>query len=163
MTPPATSDPVEVHLLQLPVPLAAAAQEHVDELMREFALIQGGSAQEEGDHAAVPARLLELVDTLTTRFAGVNDAARDRLEAAIERGDRVLDDHVLVLPTEAAAASQALGDMLDECDAYCASGKDLLTLATPPDLLAYRRWYLDEVVAQLGGARPKPWTGSAES
>lgn len=158
MSAPALSPSVEIHILELPVPLAARAQQHVDELMREFALIQSGTPEPaDSDHPAVPARLLELVDTLTTRFAGVNDDARDRLEAAIDRGDEVIADHVLLLPPEAAPASEALGAMLDECDAYCAGGKDLLTLATPPDLLAYRRWYLSEVVAQLGGASPCPW------
>jgi hypothetical protein len=153
---------VDVHLLELPVPLAGRAQQHVEELMREFALVHASAAGPAGDsHRLVPARLLELVDSLAVRFAGVNDDARERLEAAIARGDRVIADHVLTLPPEAAAASEALGAMLDECDVYCAAGKDLLTLATPPDLRAYRRWYLDEIVAQLAGGAPTSWPAYA--
>ncbi len=148
---------VEVHVLELPVPLAARAQQHVEELLREFALIQAGAAHLDGSSLHVPRRLMELVQTLTARFAGVNDAARDRLDAAIVRGDAVIADHVLTLPPEAGPASVALGAMLDECDAWCRQGKDLLTLATPPQLLAYRRWYLAEVVTQLDGGPATSW------
>ena len=147
-----------VHLLALPVPIAAKAQQHFDELLREFALMQGGSHDE--GHAAVPRRLLEIVDRLTKQFAAVNDAARERLEAAVARGDQAIDDHVLELPAEAGPASSALGDILDEADEYCRQGKHLLTLATPPDCLAYRRWYLSEVIEQLQGAAPTPWPES---
>ena len=157
MTAPLSSRRVEVHLLDLPVPLAARAQQHVDELLREFALVDTGASG--GDDAHVPPRLQALIDTLVRRFAGVNDAARERLEAAIDRGDERIPDHVLSLPPEAGPASQAVGAMLDEADEYCARGQHLLTLATPPDLLAYRRWYLDEIVAQLAGQPPTPWPG----
>ena len=47
--------------------------------------------------------------------------------------------------------------MLDEADRYCRQGRHLLTLATPDDLLAYRRWYLREIAEQLAGAAPVPW------
>jgi hypothetical protein len=153
---------VEVHLLALPVQIASRAQQHFDELLREFALMQGGEDDPgEGEHRPVPQRLLDIVDGLTKQFAGVNDAARERLEAAVLRGDRVIEDHVLELPPEAAPGSQALGDILDEADDYCRQGEHLLTLETPPDCLAYRRWYLSEVIDQLGGAAPTPWPESA--
>lgn len=144
---------IDIHLLELPVPLAGRAQQHVDELLREFALIQAST----DDQHHVPARLLELMATLTRQFEGVNDAARERLEAAVARRDQVIADHVLTLPPEASPASAALGALLDECDDYCSAGKDLLTLATPPDLLLYRRWYLDQVIDQLDGAAPVSW------
>lgn len=164
MSPGPASPLVEVHLLELPVEVAGRAQQHVDELLREFALIHTGVAQPaDVEHAPVPARLLVLVDALTDQFAGVSDDARDRLDAAIDRGDHVIADHLLTLPPEAAPASQVLGAMLDECDDYCASGDDLLTLATPPDLRDYRRWYLTEVAVQLGGGSPTPWPAFARS
>lgn len=151
-----TGDMAVVHLLELPVPLAAGAQQWFEELLREFSLIHASAA----DHARseVPSRLTEMVDSLVTRYAGVNDNARERLEAAIDRGDRVIADHVLEIPREAAAASRALGAMLDEADEFCRQGRHLLTLAEPRAVQAYRRWYLEEVVAQVGGAAPVPWT-----
>jgi 2-polyprenyl-3-methyl-5-hydroxy-6-metoxy-1,4-benzoquinol methylase len=145
-----------VHLLQLPVPLAARSRQWFEELMREFALIHAGSVD---DHESrhVPARLMDMVDALTSRFAGVDDEPRKRLETAIDRGDRVMPDHVMDLPVEAAPATRALGDMLDEADEYCRQGQHLLTLAPPDDLLDYRRWYLSQIADQLHGAPPTPW------
>jgi len=147
---------VMVHLLELPVPLAARSRQWFEELMREFALISAG-ATDGHDATHVPRRLMELVDALTARFAGVNDEARERLDQAIERGDAVVPDHVMRLPTEAAPATRALADVLDEADQYCRQGHHLLTLATPDDLLVYRRWYLGQIVDQLAGAEPTPW------
>jgi len=33
-----------------------------------------------------------------------------------------------------------------------------LALATPPHLVTYRRWYLDNFIAQCDGGPPQPWT-----
>jgi hypothetical protein len=49
--------------------------------------------------------------------------------------------------------------MLDDADEYCREGRHLLTLATPPDLLAYRRWYLQQFVDQARGRPATPWDG----
>lgn len=57
----------------------------------------------------------------------------------------------------AVAATVSLARMLDEADEFCRSGNHLLTLATPPELLAFRRWYLGEFNAQLQGQSPLPW------
>ena len=145
---------VTVHLLQLPVPLAARARQHFEELQREFTLM--AATADDGAHE-VPARLTALVASLQQRYAGVNDEATERLERAIARGDAVVEDHVLQVPPDAGPASRALGAVLDEADEFCRQGRHLLTLETPPDLVAYRRWYLGEVVDQLGGAAPRPW------
>ena len=151
-----TSPLVAVHLLELPVPVAARARQWFEELMREFALMHAGAADAH-DRPEVPARLTAMVDMLVTRYAGVNDDAQDRLEAAIDRGDRVIRDHLMEMPPDAATASQALGAMMDEAAEFCRQGKHLLTLAEPDDVLVYRRWYLGEVVAQVAGAAPTPW------
>jgi hypothetical protein len=52
--------------------------------------------------------------------------------------------------------------MLEEADEYCRSDQ-LLTLATPPTLVAFRRWYLGEFIAQIDGRPPQPWTGPLDS
>ncbi len=154
MTEPLSPERIPVHLLQLPVQVAARAQQHVEELLREFSLMHSGSSTDGRD---VPSRLMELVEMLTRRFSGINDDATERLEAAIRRGDLVLADHVVTLPPEAGPASLALGQVLDEADDYCRNGQHLLTLATPQECLDYRGWYLSEVVRQLEGAPPTPW------
>ncbi|MFN2523889.1 MAG: hypothetical protein ABR614_11335 [Mycobacteriales bacterium] len=147
---------VQVHLLELPVPLAAQAQQHFEELMREFALIASGQDGHDDEHH-VPKRLLDLVDTLRQQFGATTTEPEKRLADAIDRGDEVIPDHVLDLPAEAGPASEALGRLIDEADDYCLRGKHLLTLATPPDSVEYRRWYLGQVVDQLAGKPPVPW------
>jgi len=153
---------IDVHLLKLPVGLAAKSQQHFEELMREFTLIVAGAQSDHPDHH-VPARLMNVVDTLIKRFAATTGDAERRLTEAIDRGDDVIDDHVLTIPAEAGPASQTLGEMIDEADDYCRSGRHLLTLATPADCVAYRRWYLGEITGQLTGAAPIPWPDSDEA
>ena len=161
MTTPSSPELVQVHVLELPVPIAAKTQQHFEELLREFSLMQAGAAAdvESGDDERhVPRRLMALVDTLTQAFAGMNDDARSRLNAAIARGDAQIDDHLMELPREAGPGAQALLDMLEEADEYCRRGEHLLTLSTPQDCIDYRRWYLAEVVGQLAGQPPVPWS-----
>ena len=153
---------VEVHLLRLPVPLAAKARQHFEGLMREFELIAASSAAGESQHQ-VPVRLTQLVEALTGQFAGVNTAADERLEDAMEQQLEEIEDHVLLLPVEAAEASAALGAMIDEADDYCRQGEHLLTLASPADCLAYRQWYLGQVVSQLAGGPQISWPDSEQA
>jgi hypothetical protein len=150
---------VTVHLLALPVPLASRSQQHFEELMREFVLIAAGHQHGHVDHA-VPARLKNLVETLVQQFGAVAGDAEERLADAIDRGDQVIDDHVLTVPATAGPAAQALGDLVDEADEYCRRGQHLLTLSTPADCVAYRRWYLGQLITQLQGAAPVAWTDS---
>lgn len=152
---------VQVHLLELPVALAARAQEHWQELLREFMLIASDSPGQEGQH--VPARLLQLVDVLTQQFGGMNTAAEDRLEDAIAQGRPLIQDHVLEVPAAAGPGVQALRDLIDEAEEYCRQGQHLLTLAAPPELVAYRHWYLGQVVDQLVGQPPVPWPQYADA
>ena len=120
-----------VHLLALPVPLAARSQQHFEELMREFLLIADGHQHGHSEHE-VPARLMNLVQTLVQQYGGVTGPAEERLADAIDRGDQVIDDHLLEVPAESGPAAQGLGDLMDEADEYCRRGRHLLTLATPP-------------------------------
>ena len=157
-----TSPPIEVHLLALPVRLAARSQQHFEELMREFILIAAGHHEGQSNQA-VPARLMTLVETLVQQFGAVAGPAEERLADAIDRGDQVIHDHVLEVPTAAGPAAEALRDLIDEADEYCRRGQHLLTLATPADCVAYRNWYLGQVITQVQGAAPIAWTDSEEA
>lgn len=147
---------VEVHLLQFPVPLWARAREHNDGMQREFALMGMGRPPESGERP-VPIRLIELSRTLQVRYADATTEQEARLQEALERDDRVLDDLVYVLPPSVADASRQLGALLDEADEYCRRGDHLLTLATPGDLVAFRHWFLGEMAEQVDGRAPVPW------
>jgi hypothetical protein len=160
---PGAEELVTVVLRGLPVAVHARASEHGQELQREFTLLHlqlerqaaAGDAvrSAEGD---VPRRLVELVEALQGRYAGYTTEQEDQLEAAIEQGVDSLDLTFRV-PPDAAAASVDLGEMLDEADAYCREGRHLLTLATPPEALAYRQWYLQQFVDQIAGRPGQSW------
>jgi hypothetical protein len=147
---------VEVRLLRLPLDIWQRTQEHVDGLLREFALI----AQDDEARATTPGRLLDLVRQLTAGYGGFSAEQRRAMEAAAERGESEID-LTYHLPSGAAAAAQQLGDMLDEADEYCRRGDHLLTLATPPEELRFRKWFISEFVDQVNGAPPTPWPEAA--
>lgn len=148
---------VTVDLLSLPVALHARAQEHSDELRREFRLMTDGADGEDTSH--VPTRLLHLVRSLSVAYSGFTSAQEEELEQAVCEGTPSLDLRFTV-PAAVSGAARELGVALADADEYCRAGRHLLTLATPPDLLAYREWYLGEFVSQVDGAPPRPWTAA---
>jgi hypothetical protein len=152
---------VDVSLLQIPVPVWARTQEHIDELLRECTLIAAQLRERPENAGAVPVRLIELVEELTQDYGGMNIDQENRLASAAEEGVAKLD-LVYHVPPSAAEAARRLQEMLDEVDAYCLAGEHLLTMATPPELVRFRHWMLDQFVDQLGGAAPTPFPEYAE-
>jgi hypothetical protein len=154
---------IEVHLLQLPVPVWAKAQEQTAELQREMTLIAEtlrGEAEAAEPTAAprhLPLRLISLIDSLTADFAGVSMRQDQELEDAASAGRAVIDDLVFHVPAAAAEASHVLGTMLDEADEYCRSGQHLLTLAADDEVVRFRHWYLEQFIAQIAGEPPVAW------
>jgi hypothetical protein len=148
------SELYDVHLLQLPVRIWAKAQEQTDALVREFALITLGG--EVASHE-IPHRLLALVETFGTRFAGVASAQEIALREAAAAGRLVIDDLRYVVPAEVTEASLTLGALLQEADAYCADGAHLLTLAAEPDVVRFRAWFLAQFVDQIAGKPAVSW------
>jgi hypothetical protein len=148
-----------VRLLGVPVDLYLEASRHTAEIVREFALISFGDRS--GVNARVPDRLLELVAELRQRHRRSTDAIRVRIDEAAQAGEAVVD---IELPADEAAAdiTERLTDLLDAADEFCRSG-DLLTLASSPDVVAWRHWWRDQVVSQIrAGAEPTPWSPVAE-
>jgi hypothetical protein len=148
---------IEVRILGLPVQIWAAAQEHSDGLLREFALLQAGEAAEDKVEHDVPARLVQLVDAVQQRYSAASEEQRTALFDAAADGQTSID-LTYRIPRGAADAAAELDRMLDEADEYCRAGEHLLTLATPPAQLAFRKWYLGEFVVQADGAAPTPWS-----
>jgi hypothetical protein len=126
---------------------------HWQELHREFALLRVGEGQ--STHS-VPHRLLQLVEDLDREYAGVTDQADLRRDEALEKGEERID-LVYHLPRSTQAAAATLGRLLDEADEYCRQGRELLTLARSPQVTAFHRWYLGQIVDQLDGRPPVPW------
>lgn len=155
MTAPAGMDLVEVHVLQIPVPVWIRSQEQHDALMREFALMSVPAEPGEKDRH-LPTRLLQLIEQLNADFAGVSTEQEQALEAAATAGTQSLD-LVYRVPAAAAEASRAIGEMLDEADEYCRQGQHLLTLAADEDLVRFRWWFLDQFIDQTAGKPPVAW------
>jgi len=154
---PDASAPVRVELRGFPLRAWQRAEEHHEELMREFALL----LLDRPAPGSVPQRLVRLVEEVRDRYAASAEAPEAVREAALQRGDTHVD---LVYEIPAAAGPQVarLLALLEEADEYCRRGEHLLTLATPPGTAAFRRWYLGEFVRQARGEAPLPWREDAE-
>ena len=149
------STDVEVRLLNYPLDLFLRAQEHADDLLREFVLISS-SGDADPTRTRTPARLVALVDELTTTYAGMSEVPRADRDAAIERGELRVD-LLYVFPLQALEPVRHLGQALDEADEFCRQGRHLLTLETPPDLVVFRHWFMGEFERQAAGQAPIPW------
>ncbi|TMK86939.1 MAG: hypothetical protein E6G57_11620 [Actinobacteria bacterium] len=144
-----------VKLLGVPVDLYFEASRHMGEIAREFALISFGDRS--GVNERVPNRLLDLVAELRGPRRRDTDAIRMQFEDAARAGRDTIDVEV---PADDSAVelTERITELLDAADEFCRSG-DLLTLASSPDVVAWRHWWRDQVVGQAReGAEPVPWT-----
>ena len=101
-------------------------------------------------------RLGQLVEDLTADYASFSGPQEQQLFAAAAAGDDELD-LIYRVPAAVAPAARDLGDLLNEADEYCQAGQHLLTLTTPPELVRFREWFLDEFVQQAEGRSAVPW------
>lgn len=148
-------DLVEVSILRLPVGLWQRAQEHSDALMREFALM-AADPQAAADERHVPRRLLELMRELEAGYAGFTGEQETQLADAMARALPEVDLQYRV-PGDAGLAARRLGELLAEADRYCSAGQHLLTLASPPDVVRLREWFLGQFVDQPQGRPAVAW------
>ncbi len=138
-------DRYTVRLGDVPTDLLLAAKEHMDNLGREFALAAVGASS--GESAQLPVDMASMVETLLNRFALARQAIKAQALAAAVRGDD-RTTLTLQLPLTAAAAGEAYLRALDQADAYARSAR-ILTLETPPQHRAFRRWYVEAIADQL--------------
>lgn len=143
---------VRVEIVDLPLWLYDAAQEHNDALMREFQLLARTDPS-----AHVPQRLVALAGEARRRFAREGTTVRGQVAAAAAAGARRVDLQVM-LPGTSWELLGRLAAQLDEADEFCRHG-DLLTLAAPPGVRRFREWYLGEIRSQLLGHPATPWPG----
>lgn len=144
-TTPGGEQRYTVQLGEVPTDLLLAAKGHVDNLVREFALASTGARA--GSTAPVPEPFENLIETVVHRFATAREAIKRQALAAAHAGA----SHVrleLRMPASAAAAGEAYLQALDQADEYCRAMR-LLTLESPPQHKVFRRWYVEELVAQL--------------
>jgi anti-sigma regulatory factor (Ser/Thr protein kinase) len=118
---------------------------HNDALFRELELI--AFELEAGGDDRVASPLAELVDQLYRRFRGQRDSYRDVVAAAQARGRRTVDLETTAPPAGATAARSYL-ELLERADELCRSGV-LLTPEPSAGVKALRRWFVEQLVAQL--------------
>ncbi|HET7530008.1 MAG TPA: hypothetical protein VFJ98_03510 [Mycobacteriales bacterium] len=151
---------VRIEIRGLPIGLHARSQAHSDELMREFRLLAEQMRQE--GTSGVPRELIDLVAALQGQYSAFTEEQEDALQQAIAREDETID-LTYQLPAHVSEGVLALGVMLDRADELCREGQHLLTLATPPELVAYRQWFLDEFTRQIAGEPPTAWIDSPQA
>jgi anti-sigma regulatory factor (Ser/Thr protein kinase) len=144
---------VRVEMLGVPVRVLAASREHHDGLMREFRLL----ALSDGSERNLPARLVELTQTLGTRFAAARTRPDEDFDQAVLRGlDTV--DLVYQVPPAAAAAADQLEGLMTEADEFCRSAQ-LITLARTPVMIRFGHWYVSQFRDQVSGRPAARWDG----
>ena len=147
---------LDMALLAVPVDALVRAQAAYEELFREFRLVV--ERDPAGTSRAIQGRLLALVEELGTRFSGFTSGADQEWRDAVARGEKTVDLHYR-LPRDVGAACRQYDALLDEADEFCRAAA-LLTLAAPPEVVALRKWVLEEFVRQAEGAAAVAWARS---
>ncbi|WP_079084032.1 SpoIIE family protein phosphatase [Streptomyces longwoodensis] len=136
-----------VKLVDVPLVLFRAAQQHGDEMLRELALTTGLE-----DRAGISrAELVAAADV----SGALNACTASALEETVTGGATVTLD--VAFPVDAAPAVDTLRHVLEHGDAAAQLGA-LLTLPAPPHVRGHHQWVLDELATQLAGSAPTAWT-----
>jgi hypothetical protein len=139
-----------VRFVGVPVGGYLELQAHNDALFRELELISIELERHDGAQVAAP--LADLVDQLYRRFRGQRDSYRDVVAAAQARGDATVELNTTANPAAASGAQGYLA-LLEQADALCRDGT-LLTPEPSASVKSLRRWFVDEMAAQVDGAPP---------
>jgi hypothetical protein len=69
-------------------------------------------------------------------------------------------DVILELPKEVGVMALRLDNLLDEADAYCAAGVELLSLEPSNEVVSLRKWLIGELARQAEGHAAVAWPES---
>jgi hypothetical protein len=120
-------------------------EQHHEAMLRELTLIAIGT--ESGSSDGTPAEVVQLVSRTRARFESQREGLFRSMREAAEAGEDTLTVE-LDLPASAAEAIRESVAAFDLADDYCRSG-ELLTLATPPGVAAFRRELCEQITGQL--------------
>jgi anti-sigma regulatory factor (Ser/Thr protein kinase) len=149
---------VPVQLLGIPVTLLQKASEEYEGLFRELRLMKEHAAAGAAGAPALPERLSVLLSEIGTRFHGLGPGMDETWQDLVDRQITSYDWR-LELPQSAVVACEFYDAMLDEADEFGLSAR-LLSLPATSASVAVRRWFLSELVGQLHGRAPIPWSES---
>lgn len=136
-----------VELRSVPLALAARSRQHQETLIRELALVAAAN-----DPSTAHGKLLALAAEVGAKYGRLGAAQREHAEAVFAAGGRTADLRYEV-PVEFADDANRLLSLLEEVDRLCVAG-ELVSVVTPPDVAAYRRWLLGQFVTQINGSGP---------
>ncbi len=136
----------EVQLGFVPTALLVAAKAHIDNIVRELALIRAGADGELG----LPSKTVDLLLRATEDFGEARNEIKRQAVDAARRGD-AFTDLTLHLPLSAANAGLRYLMALDEADRQARAAR-LLTVAAPPSHRVFREWYVRGLADQLVAA-----------
>ncbi|MFZ0667214.1 MAG: ATP-binding protein [Acidimicrobiales bacterium] len=153
--PDADATLIDFRWIGLPVALLIATGQHYDAVLREFHLVL---EREPEERAALPGRFIALMDELTN-FGPLMSSVEQDLERGRQSGAQNVDV-MLELPREVGPMALRLDNLLDEADAYCAAGVDLLSLEPSNDVVSLRKWLIGELARQAEGHDAVAWADS---
>jgi hypothetical protein len=143
-----------VRLVDVPVALFIASEQHTNDLLREIALM--AAARPDSGSGHLYSDLLATADDFAHRPADVRHRIAESVAVAQHTGwDTVTVD----LDADVTAADGALAweELLRRFDTMSAD-EQLLTLPAGEELRAYRAWYVRELVEQVRtGRSPVSW------
>jgi hypothetical protein len=98
--------------------------------------------------------LAEINREISTQIGGLRGAGAEAAEAAMARGAAVVDFDVAV-SEGAVDAFDRLGSLIRRMGESLGR-RHLLSMPPSEQIIAYRRWFRDEILSQLGGVAPRP-------
>lgn len=144
---------VRVRLVDVPVALFRAAEQHTNDLLREVALVAAARPDIERGHLFT--EMLSAAERDLHR-----PVVRRRLADSVDAACRAGDESVTVeLDADESIATSVLAweALLTRFDAMSRNER-LLTLPAGPMVRAYRTWYVAELVEQVRtGRAPRSW------
>lgn len=145
-----------VRLLHLPLRSRARLSQHMESLLREFALLQIREAQ--GPGGSLPQRLLDLAVELETTYAPHRAQRAQAMDDALAAGEEFFDS-VYETSTASLGYVTHLLEVLERADDLCREERHLLTLPATDELVRFRRWLFGEIIGQLQRGPAHPWEG----
>ncbi len=137
---------VPVWVVGVPVRLVLTAAAQLDDLVRELGITSLPTS--------LPPDIVDVAARFVTMTALVRDPFRVAARAAVERQQRLLDV-TFTVGGEGVQALRGFLAVLEQITDLSVRG-ELLCLAPPPEIMAFRRWAVDEIARQAEGVAPTP-------
>ena len=152
-------DPVEITLLDAPLLMHWAWQEHATTLLREFLLYSLDDDPQALDHHAAASDALSILrEQLPTPQLPSEPGA---LMASSVEPAVTADKATLLVPAASVRSFEIVDDLLSRAVRAAQEGR-LLGPPTQPEISEMRQWMCGEIAGQVRGAEPTPWRAATD-